>query len=73
MGWGYVLFRQLAARAEEELVHLLDEELLCFAGPGLETVFVEQHFLALDPFSPGFFGDVFVDLLTEVGVERRFV
>jgi hypothetical protein len=73
MRWRDVFFGEFAAGAEEELVHLLDEELLGFFGPGLEAVLVEEHLLALDPFAPGFLGDVLVDLLAEVGVEGRFV
>ena len=73
MAWSHVLFREFAAGAEEELVHLLDEELLGFLGTGLEAVLVEEHLLALHPFAPGLGGDVLVDLLTEVGVEGGFV
>jgi len=68
---GYVFLGQFAAGAEEELVHLLDEEFLGLAGPGLQAVLVQQHLLALDPLVPGLLRDVFVDLLAEIGVEGR--
>ncbi len=70
-----VFLGQCAAFAlgEEEAVHLLDEEFLGFACPGLKAVFVEEHFLAFDPFAPGFFADVVVDFVAEVGVEGRLI
>jgi len=49
------------------------EELLRLGGPGLQPVFVEQHFLAVDPLAPRGFGYVFVDFLAKFGVEGRFV
>src|SRR5665213_3426812 len=57
---------QRTALAEEEFVHLLDQKLLRLACPGLQTVLIQQHLLALHPLAPGLFGDVFVDLLAEV-------
>src|SRR6266851_2059318 len=73
VGGGYVFLGQGAAFAEEEVVHLLHEELLGFAGPGLEAVFIQKHLLALYPLAPGLFADVFEDLLAEIGVEGGFV
>jgi hypothetical protein len=75
MRGGDVFLGQCAAFAfaEKEAVHLLDEELLGFARPGLQTVLVEEHLLALDPFAPRLFRDVVVDLVAEVGVERGLV
>jgi hypothetical protein len=69
-GWD-VFLREVGALAEEILIHLLDKKLLGLGCPGLEAVFVEQHLLVLEPFSPGFFGDALVNFLTEVAVEGR--
>jgi hypothetical protein len=73
VGGGYIFLRKLAAAAEEEVIHLFDEELLGFAGPGLEAVLVEEHLLALHPLVPGFLADILVDFLSEVRVERWLV
>src|ERR1039457_1787989 len=59
--------------AEEELLHLFDEEILCLRSPGLEAVFIEEHLLPLYPFGPSRLGNALVNLLTEFGVERRLV
>src|SRR5271170_4039496 len=69
-GWD-VFLGQVGPFAEEVLGHLFDEELLRLRGPGLEAVFVEEHLLMLQPFGPGFSGDVLVNLLAKVAVEGR--
>jgi hypothetical protein len=71
-GWD-VFGGEGGAGAEEEFLHLFNEEFLGLRGPGLEAVFVEQHFLALEPLLPAFAGDGVKDFCAEVGVEGRFV
>src|ERR1700724_1124625 len=68
-----VLLGQRRSFAEKVLLHLLHQELLRFPRPGLQTVFVEQHFLALDPLRPSLLGDMFVDFLTKITVEWGLV
>ena len=67
-GW-YIFLRQCGAFAEEILCHLLYKELLCLRRPGLETVFIEQHFLVLEPLAPGLLRNVVINLVTEVAIE----
>jgi hypothetical protein len=71
--WWDKLFRQLGAGAKEILLHLFDKELLRLWLPGLETVFIEQHFGVLGPHPPGFGAYVFIDLLPQFGIERGFI
>src|ERR1017187_7379023 len=72
---GHALLRQRAAfaLAEEEAVHLLHQKILCLPRPRLQPVLIQQHLLPLHPLAPRLLRHVLVDLLAEVGVERRFV
>ena len=71
-GWN-VFLGDGAAFAEEELFHLIYKKLLGFLGPGLQAVFVQEHFLAFNPLAPGLLADVLIDFLTEIGVEGGLV
>lgn len=68
-----VFLREGRAFAEEELLHLLNEELLGLGSPRLKPVFVEEHFLVVDPLAPRRLGDILVDFLSEFRVERGLV
>src|SRR6185437_10369182 len=66
-------FGQLRSCAEEILFHLLDEELLRLRLPGLEPIFIEQHLGVLGPHAPRFSAYVFINLLTQFGIEGAFI
>src|SRR5664279_1743027 len=72
-GRRYVFLGLLATRTEEKLIHLFDEEALSFLGPGLQTVFVQQHLLVIHPLAPRLFGDVVVNLLAKIVIEGQLV
>src|ERR1017187_9488950 len=71
----HIFLRQRAAFAfaEEEAVHLLHQKVLRLTSPRLQPVLVQQHLLPLDPLAPGLLRNILVNLLSEIGVERRFV
>src|ERR1017187_6212798 len=69
----YVVFRLLGSFAEEVRFHLLDDELLVFLLPRLQTVLVEQHLHVLLPLLPSQLGDVVVDALSQGAIEWRLV
>src|SRR5215469_2403928 len=69
----HVLARQCRSGTEEELLHLLHQELLRLRRPWLQPVLVQQHLLALHPLAPRGFRHVLVNLLPELRVERRLV
>src|ERR1700722_1351014 len=71
--WRDVFGGQSSSFAEEELLHLLHQELLRLRGPRLQAVLVKQHLLPLDPLAPCRLGNVFEDLLTELRIEGRLV
>jgi hypothetical protein len=66
-------FGQLRSRAKEILLHLLDQKLLRLGFPRLQAVFIQQHLGVLGPHLPGLSAHVFIDLLSQFGVERGFI
>src|SRR5258708_6059164 len=62
------------ALAEEEILHLFEQELLRFLSAQVEAVLVHDHLHVLHPHLPGLFGDVLVDALAEgMAFERHLV
>ena len=58
--------RQRRALAEEEILHLLGDDLLGLFLPGHQAVLVENHLHPLFPELPRFGGDVLVDALAQL-------
>jgi hypothetical protein len=69
----HVLAGKRRSGAEEELLHLLHQELLRLRRPRLQAIFVQQHLLPLHPLAPRCLGDVLVNLLAELGIEGGLV
>src|SRR5688572_6360407 len=67
------LLRLGRAAAEEELLHLLDQEFARLRVDRRQAILVEQHRLVLQPALPGFLGNVLVDTLPELAGVRRIV
>src|SRR5262245_65126711 len=65
--------RRLRAGAEEEFLHLADEELPRLRLEGHEAVFVDQHGLVPEPLLPGFPRDLLEDALAELTRIRRAI
>src|SRR5262245_51968787 len=63
--------RQRGAFAEEEVLHVLGDEILRFLLPGHEPVLVQDHLHALFPEFPRVLGHVFEDALTELARPGR--
>src|SRR5690349_16688209 len=59
--------------AEEELLHLLLDDLLGFPRGRAQTVFIDDHLQVLEPHVPGLLGDVLIDALSELAAPRRLV
>ena len=56
----------LGACAEQELLHLSRQVLACTQVGQIETVFVDQHGLVLEPGGPALLTDVVVDALAQL-------
>src|SRR5439155_23117021 len=67
----HVTRRQRGAVAEEEILHVLGDEILCFLLPRHEPVLIEDHLHALLPELPGIFRDVVENALTELAGPRH--
>src|SRR5579859_805270 len=65
--------RERGALAEEELFHVLRDELLRFFLPGHQAVLVEDHLHPILPELPRLRGDVVVHPLTELTGPRQRV
>src|SRR6185503_18724066 len=68
-----VVGRQRGSFTEEEVFHLLANQLLAFLLPGHQAVFVEDHLLAFLPELPRLRRDVLVDALPDLAGPRRRV
>jgi hypothetical protein len=71
--WRNIFLWKLRALAEKILLHLLNQELLGFRPPGLQAVFIQEHFGVLGPHTPRFSADVVINLLSEWGIKGRFI
>src|SRR5262245_57112177 len=63
--------RQRGAFTEEEVLHVLGDEILRFLLPGHEPVLVQDHLHALFPEFPRVLGHVFEDALTKLARPQR--
>src|SRR5215203_6674003 len=70
---GHEPWRQRRALAEEEVFHVLRDELLRFLLPRHQAVLIEDHLHPLLPHLPGLEGDVLVDSLPQLTWPRRAV
>src|SRR5215213_167195 len=68
---GHEPWRQRRALAEEEVFHVLRDELLRFLLPRHQAVLVEDHLHSLLPHLPGVERDVLVDSLPQLTRPRR--
>src|SRR5262249_4656059 len=59
--------------AEEKVLHVFRDELLCLFLPGHQAILVENHFHPLFPQLPRVERDVFVNALTEFPRPRRCI
>src|SRR5215469_7080065 len=69
----HILLRQIAAAPEEELVHLLHQELLRLARPWLQAILIQQHLLPLQPLAPRPLRHILINLLPKIRVKRRLI
>src|SRR6516225_8334334 len=70
---GYVLRRERRAFAEEEVLHVLRDEVLRLFLPRHQAVLVENHLHPVFPHLPGLRGDICVDTLAQFARPRWFV
>src|SRR5271165_2275066 len=73
LGRRHILLRRGRPFAEEILLHLFHDRLLVLTASRIQAILVQQHFAELRPTPPGFLGDVFINLLPEFRVKRRFI
>src|SRR6266550_7202873 len=70
--WDVFLGRDRSV-AEEELLHVADNDFLVFAAGRVEAVLVKYHLAEFRPLVPGFLRHAVIDLLAEFGVKGRLV
>src|ERR1700682_1183255 len=58
------------AFSEEELLHLLHDNLLILLARWVQAILVQQHLAVLHPLAPSLLRDIFVNLLAQFAVER---
>src|SRR3954470_23043356 len=68
-----VVRRELRAFAEEELLHVMHDDLLRLLVRWVEAVFVDDHLGVLAPQPPRFLRDGLVDAVAQLAIERRLV
>src|SRR3981189_1841820 len=56
---------------EEKLLHLLHDVFLILLARRVQAIFVQQHLAIFHPLAPRLLRDLFVDLFSQVAVERR--
>src|SRR5450756_1919936 len=56
---------------EEKLLHLLHDDFLILLARRVQAIFVQQHLAVFHPLAPRLLRDLFVDLFSQVTVERR--
>src|SRR5258707_10175981 len=70
--WDVFLGRDRSV-AEEELLHVANNDFLVFAAGGVEAVLVQHHLAEFGPLVPGFLRHAVIDFLAEFGIKRRLV
>src|SRR5271169_1253463 len=56
---------------EEKLLHLLNDDFLILLARRVQAIFVEQHLAVFHPLAPRLLRHMFIDLFSQVAVERR--
>src|SRR5215469_7935005 len=70
---GHVIRREGRSFAEEELLHLPGDDLLCFERRGIQSELVDEHLHVLYPKIPGLLRYVFVDALAQLSAPGRLI
>lgn len=68
-----ILSGQSCAFAKKILFHLFYDHFLIFAAGGIQAVFIQKHLAELGPARPRLAGNLIINFVPQVCVERRLV